>query len=73
MNWTTAAYLMICGAVGYLFGGPADAGWAVLIGVVSPYTLFYAVALVGVVVGAEPARANSRRPRYAVARARRAG
>jgi hypothetical protein len=71
MNSTTAAYLMICGALGYLFGGLADAGWAVLIGVVSPYTLSFAVALFGVVVGAEPAPTNSHR--LAVQRARRAG
>ena len=55
----TGAYVGICAALGYLSGGAADAGWAAIIAVVSPYVLFYIVALVGVLVGAEPAPTKS--------------
>lgn len=60
-NLTSVVYLMICGALGYLFGGLADAGWAVVIGAASPYALSGAVALCGAFVGAEPALINGRR------------
>ena len=59
----TAAYLMICAALGYFFGDLADAGWAVLIGALAPYALFYAVTLFGLTLGAEPSRMQRRRPR----------
>ena len=59
----TAAYLMICAALGYFFGDLANAGWAVLIGALAPYALFYAVTLFGLALGAEPSRMQRRRPR----------
>ena len=52
---------MVVAALGYLYGGAADAGWAAIIAVVSPYVLFYIVALIGALVGAEPAPAQRRR------------
>ena len=58
----TAVYLILCAAVGY-FGDLADAGWAVLIGALAPYALFYAVTLFGLALGAEPSRMQRRRPR----------
>ena len=49
----TAAYLGICAALGYLYGGAADAGWAAIIAVVSPYVLFYIVALIFLIFDVE--------------------
>ena len=59
----TAVYLILCAAVGYFFGDVADAGWAVLIGALAPYALFYAVTLFGLALGAETSRMQRRRPR----------
>lgn len=59
----TAVYLILCAAVGYFFGDVGDAGWAVLIGALAPYALFYAVTLFGLALGAEPSRMQRRRAR----------
>ena len=68
----TAVYLMLCAAVGYFFGDLTDAGWAVLIGALAPYALFYAVTLFGLALGAEPSRMHRRTPRRVAKRERKA-
>jgi hypothetical protein len=65
-------YLTLCAAMGYLFGDLADAGWAVLIGAIAPYALFYAVTLFGLALGAEPSRTQRRRPRPVAKQQRKA-
>jgi len=70
----TVAYLTICGAVGFLFGGFADAGWGVVIGAVAPYALCHGFSLIGALVGAEPAPSKDlAAPALRATRAGRAG